>query len=71
MSSTSLGGIADPVATTKSEKTKAATNEGDRSLAFSSLRQAMRDNVVEAHKVSPVFKPLSEYTPGREKMHVL
>ena len=40
-------------------------------MAFNSLRQAMRDNVVEAHKVSPVFKPLSEYTPGREKMHVL
>ena len=33
-------------------------------MAFSSLRQAMRDNVVEAHKVSPVFKPLSECTPG-------
>ena len=51
------------------KKTKAATNEGDRSLAFSGLRRATRDNVVEAHRVSPVFKPMSEYTSGPKKRH--
>jgi len=34
------------------------------SIVFDEL---YRDPAVEAHKISPVFKPLSEYRPERKK----